>query len=133
VRVFLDTNVLISAFTARGLCADLMRMVLADHELVTSERVLSEFQGVLARRFGYAPQTIDEATALLREHDVEPTPDELPDIEFRDADDLPILGAAIASGADVLVTGDRDLLAVRGEVGIAIADPRRFWAMLGGT
>jgi len=29
VRVFLDTNVLVAAFATRGLCADLMRVVLA--------------------------------------------------------------------------------------------------------
>jgi hypothetical protein len=30
VKVFLDTNVLVSAYTARGICADLLRYILAD-------------------------------------------------------------------------------------------------------
>ena len=30
VKVFLDTNVLVNGFTARGLCADVIRLVLAD-------------------------------------------------------------------------------------------------------
>ena len=34
VRVFLDTNVLVAAFATRGLCADVVRTVLAEHELV---------------------------------------------------------------------------------------------------
>jgi hypothetical protein len=34
VRVFFDTNVLVSAFLARGLCADLLRLVLTEHTLV---------------------------------------------------------------------------------------------------
>jgi predicted nucleic acid-binding protein len=34
VRVFLDTNVLVSAFAARGLCADTLELVLLEHELV---------------------------------------------------------------------------------------------------
>ena len=42
MRVFLDTNVLLSAFAARGLCADVFRTVLAEHELITSEFVLGE-------------------------------------------------------------------------------------------
>lgn len=29
MRVFFDTNVLVSAFLARGLCADLLRLVLS--------------------------------------------------------------------------------------------------------
>jgi uncharacterized protein len=38
------------------------------------------------------------------------------DLDFkypRDPDDIPVLAALIASGADLLVTGDRDLLALR--------------------
>jgi hypothetical protein len=37
VKVFLDTNVLVSGFAARGLCADVMRLVLAEHELIMGE------------------------------------------------------------------------------------------------
>ena len=39
VRVVFDTNGLVSAFLARGLCADLLRLVLTDHTLLTSEVV----------------------------------------------------------------------------------------------
>lgn len=42
MRVALDTNVLVSAIGTRGLCADLMRLVLRDHELVVGEQVLLE-------------------------------------------------------------------------------------------
>jgi hypothetical protein len=34
LRVFLDTNVLVSAFATRGLCADLLELVLLQHELI---------------------------------------------------------------------------------------------------
>ena len=33
MRVLLDTNVIVSAVTTRGLCADVFRAVLAAHEL----------------------------------------------------------------------------------------------------
>ena len=33
MRVFWDTNVLVSAFLARGLCADLLRLVLRDQPI----------------------------------------------------------------------------------------------------
>jgi putative PIN family toxin of toxin-antitoxin system len=32
------------------------------------------------------------------------------DVEVRDADDVPVVAAAVAGRADVIVTGDRDLL-----------------------
>ena len=48
MRVFFDTNVLVSAFLARGLCADLLRLVLSEHTLVCSELVLAELSAVLS-------------------------------------------------------------------------------------
>jgi uncharacterized protein len=34
LRVYLDTNVLVSAFASRGLCAELFEVVLLEHNLV---------------------------------------------------------------------------------------------------
>lgn len=42
MRVFFETYVLVIAFLARGLCADLFRLVLSEHILATSEVVLTE-------------------------------------------------------------------------------------------
>ena len=42
MRVFLDTNVLASAFGTRGLCADVLRLIMAEHELITGEVVVEE-------------------------------------------------------------------------------------------
>ena len=53
-------------------------------------------------------------------------------IPLRDPEDLPILASAIAAAADVLVTGDEDLLSIRDQVAIPITDPRGFWNMLRG-
>ena len=47
MKVDLDTNVLVSAFGTRGICADILTVVLAEHELVVGEAVLSELSRVL--------------------------------------------------------------------------------------
>ncbi|MFW6162730.1 MAG: putative toxin-antitoxin system toxin component, PIN family [Planctomycetota bacterium] len=130
MRVFLDTNVLVSAFATRGLCADLLRTVLVEHDLVTAEVVLAELERVLARRFGYPPQTIAAVLSLLRQHHVQPLPEELPEIEIRDPDALVVLASALAGGAEVLVTGDQDLLSVSDDVAIVVTNPRGFLEML---
>ena len=44
-----------------------------------------------------------------------------------DADDRWIVAAAVDGAADVLVTGDKDLLQVSGEVKFQIVTPRGFW------
>jgi predicted nucleic acid-binding protein len=46
--------------------------------------------------------------------------------KIRDPDDAIILEAAIDTGADVLVSGDRDPLDARGVTGLLIVDPRGF-------
>jgi len=50
VKVFLDTNVLVSGFATRGLCADVIRLVLAEHELVVAQIVLDELKRVLKQK-----------------------------------------------------------------------------------
>jgi len=130
VRVFLNTNVLVSAFATRGLCADVFRTVLAEHELITSEFVLAELERVLTERFGVPEKHVHFIIALLRRYHVEPISEDLPDLIIRDPDDLNIMDAALASNADVVVTGDRDLHDVKDQAGITITDPRGFWNML---
>jgi len=78
VRVFLDTNVLASAFGTRGLCADVLRLVLAEHEFVTGEPVIGELRWVLRRKFGVPIATVREIEALLREYRVAPAPKQCP-------------------------------------------------------
>lgn len=66
-RAALDTNVLVSAFASRGLCADLFRYVLAEHELLVGEVVLVELNRVLAERIKVPKPTIAEIGRLLRD------------------------------------------------------------------
>ena len=75
MRIFADTNVLVSAFTARGLCADLLEVILADHQLVTGEFVLKELHRVLTEKLNVPETKVSEVLLFLRKHHVEPTPE----------------------------------------------------------
>ena len=65
MRVLLDTNVIVSAVTTRGLCADVFRTVLADHELVTCPKVLQEIKRILQHKFS-VPDSLRPETGLSR-------------------------------------------------------------------
>ena len=132
MKVFFDTNVLISAFAARGLCADLMRIVLAEHELQTGEVNLVELRRVLRDRFKTPPAQIDRVEALLRDQAVVERPDEVLPLQVRDADDAWVLASAVAGGADMLVTGDQDLLVLAAKAPLPIVSPRAAWEQLRG-
>ena len=56
MRVFLDTNVLVAAYATHGLCEDVFRVILAEHELVVSETVLAEFERVLGQKLRLPPR-----------------------------------------------------------------------------
>lgn len=128
MRVFLDTNVLVSGFATRGLSADLVRLLLAEHELLTGEVVLEETRRVLTEKFGVPGDTADQIESLLRRRHVEPVPDSKPPVEVRDPDDEIVLASAIAAEAEILITGDKDLLDVAGRVdALRIMTPRTFW------
>ena len=129
MRVFLDTNVLVSAFATRGLCADVLRLVLAEHTLVTGDVVIRELERVLRSRIRLPRPRIDDIVAFLREHEVVPKPAAPSTLRIRDEDDRWVLASAVCGAADVLVTGDSDLLDVATQAPVKIVDPRGFWQL----
>ena len=130
MRVFLDTNVLVSAFATRGLCADVFRHIVAEHSLVTGEVVLKELRRVLRTRIRLPVKTVDAIEDLLRKYEVVPKPEKAADVVVRDPDDRWVLASALSAGVDVLVTGDRDLLDLGPSAPLRILDPRGFWNLL---
>lgn len=132
MKVYFDTNVLISAFTARGLSADLMRVVLAEHELVTGEVNLRELRRVLVEKFRAPRALVASIESQLRDHTIIPMPTAPSAIAIRDPDDAWVLASALASDADMLVTGDQDLLAVAAVVSLPLLTPRLAWEQLRG-
>ena len=127
MRVFLDTNVLAAAFTTRGLCADVVRYVLAEHQLITGDVVLDELRDVLANRFKLPSSTTKDILDLLRSQEVVAKPKKTASIPIRDPDDAWILASATEGRCGVLVTGDCDLLDIADTAPLPILTPRGFW------
>jgi putative PIN family toxin of toxin-antitoxin system len=130
VKIFLDTNVLVSAYATRGICVDLMRHILREHTLLTGEVNLIELRQVLTDKFRAPTTTVRALEAELRVHTIVPTPAVLFDVMVRDPDDLLVLSAAHRGGADLLVTGDEDLLCVAAQAPLPVVSPRGCWERL---
>ena len=130
MRVFLDTNVLVSAFASRGLCAEVLELVLLDHDLILGRNVVREFEKALRQKVKLpivrSTEIIDfvssEATQIVDKAE--------PAIVNVDAADALVLGEALASHADIFVTGDAALLRLAAIGALKIVSPRQFWEVL---
>ena len=130
MKVFLDTNVLASAFATRGLCSDILREVLASHDLYTSIEVLNELRAILKNKFGLPENIIKRIFSLLqREVNIAHWKEEI-ETHIKDKSDIPILNAAIAADVHVFVTGDKELQDIARIGSLEIISPRKYWELL---
>ena len=145
MKVFLDTNVVVSALATRGLCADLYERLLAEHEVVIAEPVVMEVLDILQRKLRADRELLNKVEAELRllrviddatSHSTKPVSGQVagypaqavaPSLPIRDADDLWIIACALQADADCFVTGDAELLALKLVGKLPIISPRTCW------
>ncbi|MBI3413898.1 MAG: putative toxin-antitoxin system toxin component, PIN family [Verrucomicrobia bacterium] len=131
MRIVLDTNVLVAAFTATGVCHQLYERALTTGQLFVSEAITTELRRTLKTKFRrLSAQDVAEIVAAVSADAelVEPAPLPLP--VARDADDDAVLATALAGRADIIVTGDNDLLVLKTYQRIRILSPRGFLEFL---
>jgi putative PIN family toxin of toxin-antitoxin system len=138
LRIVLDTNVLVSGLaypaSVPGRIVGAWRGGRLD--VVLSRFILAELLRVLPRlnhRLQWREQDMldmVDTLALLADL-VEPSADValMATPALRDPADDPVLGTLLASGADYLVTGDKDLLVLAPHY--AVVTPAWFWAQHG--
>jgi putative PIN family toxin of toxin-antitoxin system len=129
VRVVLDTSVLIAAVMSDGLCRDLVRERVLPHTIVTSRPLLRELRTTLHKKFSFRPEELPLLSELDEEAEIV-TPAPLHETICRDKDDDVVLATGLAGKADVVVTGDDDLLELKEFRGIRILSPRKFLELL---
>jgi putative PIN family toxin of toxin-antitoxin system len=123
VKVFLDTNVLVSAVAARCPCADLFRYLVARHEVLVGEVVLQELRRALATHFRASEAQIALVDTQLRAYTLVPRPAALSTSPLRDPDDAWVFVSAVSAEADLLMTGDQGLLMLGADAPLPILSP----------
>jgi putative PIN family toxin of toxin-antitoxin system len=128
-RAVFDTNVLVSyLLTHRPPIATLIDVTMAREEivLVTAPELLEELDRVLRyprlQRYTTEEERTRFVALLLTLSELVELPGEIPRI-CRDPDDDRIIACAVAGGADVIVSGDEDLLALERVGDIPILSP----------
>lgn len=115
MRVLIDTNVLISAaLNAASVPAQAyIKAASYPNRGLICEQNVDEMRRIWAKKFPSRMAALDRflSVALLTLELVPiPMDEQLSEAQIRDAKDRPILRAAIAADADILLTGDRDFL-----------------------
>jgi len=127
LRLVVDTNVLISSLLSVGMMA-LLRQVVRDHTLLFSAAQLDEFKRVMVRpkvKGRILPQHQEELLEAL-EHDGFLVDVVSSVVVCRDPDDDHLLALSKDGNADILITGDEDLLVLKKFGNTRILSPAEF-------
>jgi putative PIN family toxin of toxin-antitoxin system len=132
VRVVVDSNVLVSALIFPGGNPEVVyRLAIEGRlELVTSRPLLAELGSVLQDKFGWDPGRVEQAIGQLARIATLTEPADVIDEISADPADNRVLEAAAAGAVEVIVSGDRHLLALGRWRDIPIRAPADFLASL---
>jgi uncharacterized protein len=128
IHVVLDNNVFISGLFWNGTCRKVVDLAMSGSFIsYTSREILQELEQVLYEDFIDIPRArIEEIIKdILSFAHVVPAR-RMVVKQLRDIKDAKIISCAISSGADYIVTGDKDLLVLKEYRNIKILSPREF-------
>lgn len=139
MRCVLDTNVLVSAFLWEGMPGKLIELAAEKEiQLFTSKALLDELADVLPRKHLAKKMLSTGLTVTQMMHHYQRlatrvTARQLDQPVSRDVDDDAVLACAIAARANLIVTGDVDLLVLGSYQDIPIVTPAEAVRLLAAT
>lgn len=134
MRVFLDSNVLISAIISdKSVSSQLLNLIIEKHRLIICSYSITEVSKVLDRKFPNHVGKWDKFLASL-EFELAYTPTDIKSYyvpSIRDPQDIPILVSAMVAQPDIFITGDRDFYTSEIREYFAIYTPAEFLQYFG--
>ncbi len=125
MRVVFDTNIFIAAALRGGFAKDIIE--LADQKvivLLTSTAILEELQRKLLTKFKVSDEKLNFFIKKIRKAAELIEVEEEVSVVTRDPDDNKILACALSGEADLIVSADQDLIALKEFKGIASIHPK---------
>lgn len=120
LRVVLDTNIYVSAYLSGGIPGRVYELGLSRrYRIVTSPHILLETRNVLRDKFGWQERVVTvRIRQIVRKADIVRAQQRI--TLLPQGGDNRVLECAVEGRADLIVTGDRDLLRLRHYAGIYI-------------
>jgi putative PIN family toxin of toxin-antitoxin system len=127
MRVVFDTNIFISALVIPGSLAEkaILKVIEGGDILVISRDIINEVLSVLSSKFSRDREALSHVAVMLSELGELVKPIKKVRI-FKDEPDNRILECAIHGRADVLVTGDKEILQLREYKGIKMVSLKEY-------
>lgn len=127
MKIVFDTNVILSAFLTEGITHRVFNDCVINHEIYISEFIVNELKRVLIRKFDVKAEDIKEFTNFIDSNlnSVKPV-NVMPNI-CRGETDNNILQLADFVKADIIISGDKDLLTLKQFKKIKILSPRDYF------
>lgn len=133
MRICLDTNVLVSGIFWKGVPGRILDAWAEKRfDLLTSPSILVEYQRVMKRFVSSEDDSglIDAWMTALIEHSITILTPDPPRSWSRDKHDDQFIDCAIIGQADYLVSGDKDLLVLNGQMNFEIVTAKEFDSVL---
>ncbi len=127
MKVVFDTNIFISALVIPGSLAEkaVSRIIEGRDELFISKDIIKEVLSVLSYKFGREREALSHVAVILLDLGNLVKPERRIEM-LRDEADNKILECAVAARADLIVTGDKQMLRLKECLGIKIASLRDY-------
>jgi uncharacterized protein len=132
MRVVIDTNVWLSALLWGGQPNIIIRLIeMKQIQAISSAEILTELTDILQKaklqkRLNQLKLNADEVTVVAKRLMTLVVIDAVLIPELRDPKDQMVIATAIAGDAQIIISGDRDLLVLHPFSNIAIFSPQEF-------
>ena len=127
MKIVLDSNVIIAAFTSRGLCNSIFELCIEKYKITISTYILDEVSNILGKKFNIPQNKISEILFYLKEFCTLENYKKIDEQISRDNDDDEIISLALDNSVNYIITGDKDLLILKKYKSIKFVTPREFW------
>lgn len=130
MKIILDTNIYISSLLFGGNSKKVFDICFLQHEVIISAFILEEIRRVLVSKFSESITETIQLSDLLKNQAILIEPLGLKPALCRDPDDDHILWLAKSAKADMIITGDKDLLVLKKYEQTSIIHPKDYLSSL---
>ncbi|MBI3379047.1 MAG: putative toxin-antitoxin system toxin component, PIN family [Nitrospirae bacterium] len=132
MRVVFDTNIFISALIIQGSQAEaaVLKILEGSDTLIISREIINEILSVLSAKFSREKEELARVAVNLADLSEMVYPTEKINI-LRDVPDNRILECALSGDADIIVTGDKEMLKLQEYKGIRIITLKEYLTVNG--